>query len=63
MPDFDGIYQAINNEAAKTISSDYRYINRESDLGIRGLREAKKRYHPHHMEKIYFVKRENLLKV
>ena len=63
MPDFDGIYQAINNEAAKELAKDYKFINRESDLGIDGLREAKKRYHPHHMEKVFFVDRENLLKV
>jgi hypothetical protein len=63
MPDFDGIYQAINNEVAKLLAPKYTFINRESDLGINGLREAKKRYHPHHLENIYFVERENLLKV
>jgi hypothetical protein len=63
MPDFDSIYQAVNNEAAKILAADYTYINRESDIGIEGLREAKKRYHPHHMEKVYYVDRENLLKV
>ena len=63
MPDYDGIYQAINNEVALVLAPEYKFINRESDLGIDGLREAKKRYHPHHMEQVYYVDRENLLKV
>jgi len=63
MPDYDGIYQAINNAAAVILVGDYTFINRESDLGIEGLREAKIRYHPHHMEKVFYVDRENLLKV
>ena len=60
MPDYDGIYQAINNAAAKILAKDYKFINRESDLGIEGLKEAKKRYHPHHMEKVYYIEREGL---
>jgi hypothetical protein len=60
MPDFDGIYQAINKESASVIAENHEYINRQSDLGIKGLREAKKRYGPHHMEKIYYTLRENL---
>jgi hypothetical protein len=55
MPDFDGIYPAINNEAAKILVKDYKFINRESDLGIAGLRTAKERLHPDHMVKIYYI--------
>jgi hypothetical protein len=61
MPDFDGIYPAINNEAAKMLAKDYKYINRESDLGIEGLRTAKERLHPDHMVKIYYIDKADLL--
>jgi len=62
MPGYDGIYPAINNEAAKLIAKRYAYINRESDLGIEGLRTAKQRLHPHHMERIYYITKEELSK-
>lgn len=43
---FDGIYTAVNNLFAKSAAADYKYINREEDLGIDGLRKAKLSYHP-----------------
>lgn len=46
MPSFEGLYQAINNETAKTLAPRHMFINRQSDLGIEGLRTAKQRYHP-----------------
>jgi hypothetical protein len=61
--DCKGIYRAINAETAKFLVKDYRYINRESDMGIEGLREAKMRYHPDHMVEVHFVKREEIEKV
>ncbi|MBN2251175.1 MAG: DUF2156 domain-containing protein [Candidatus Altiarchaeota archaeon] len=60
MPGFEGIYPAINNEAAKILAERYKYINRQSDLGIKGLRTAKKRLRPDHMEKLYYIPREGL---
>ena len=57
MPDFDGIYQAINNETAKLLAQERTYINRQSDLGIPGLRTAKERYHPHHMIEVQHMTR------
>ena len=46
---FDGIYVAINNEFVKNTWADYKYINREEDMGIPGLRKAKLSYRPDHM--------------
>ncbi len=53
LPEYDGIYKVINQETATLLSRDYEFINRESDLGVPGLREAKMRYHPHHMVEVY----------
>ena len=55
MPGYRGIYQAVVNEAAKVLAEDFVYINRESDLGLPGLRTAKQRLHPHHMVELYYV--------
>ncbi|MCJ7443042.1 MAG: phosphatidylglycerol lysyltransferase domain-containing protein [Methanotrichaceae archaeon] len=55
-----GIYRAINAETAKFLVKNYIYINRESDMGIEGIREAKTRYHPDHMAEVHLIKREEL---
>lgn len=55
--DCEGIYKAINAEAAAVLAKDFAFINRESDLGVAGLREAKMRYHPHHMVEVCSIKR------
>lgn len=43
---FDGAYAAINNFHAKDAAVGYAYINREEDLGLEGLRRAKRSYFP-----------------
>jgi len=52
-PEFPGLYGVINQLFCKHAFSDMTYINREQDLGIEGLRKAKKSYHPHHMVNKY----------
>ena len=59
LPDCEGIYKAINTETATFLARDFTFINRESDLGVAGLREAKTRYHPHHMVEVYSLKRDS----
>ncbi len=61
LPDCEGIYKAINEETAKVLVAEgYRYINRESDMGVPGLREAKTRYHPDHMVEVHFISGNDL---
>jgi len=52
---YKGIYQIINRETAKFLSNDFKFINREADMGITGLRSAKEKYHPHHFVEVYHV--------
>lgn len=48
-------YSVINNLFLKNEFSDTKYVNREEDMGIEGLRIAKKSYNPCHMIKKYTV--------
>lgn len=46
-PEIKGVAQLINRETAKKLQDEgYSFINREQDLGIPGLRRAKKSYDP-----------------
>ncbi len=60
-PDYDGIYKAINQETAKILQKNFKFINRESDMNIPGLRKAKMSYHPHHMVQVFNLAKENIL--
>lgn len=43
---YQGIYPAINNEFCKAFAGKFRYVNREEDLGLEGLRKSKLSYNP-----------------
>ena len=63
LPDCEGIYKAINAETAQAVEDRFRFINRESDMGVPGLREAKMRYHPHHMVEVWYAARDDIERV
>ena len=41
-----GAGQVINHETAKILINDYKFINREEDMGFPGIRQAKRSYQP-----------------
>jgi len=57
-PEIKGIGQVINWETAKFMAPAYKYINREQDLGIEGLRQAKKSYSPEYIVSAFFLQRK-----
>lgn len=55
--DVQGAYPMINQQFLIHEASQYRYVNREEDLGEPGLRKAKESYHP------AFLQEKGLLKL
>jgi hypothetical protein len=54
-PGYEGLSQLVNREFARREWAGCRYVNREQDNGIAGLRRAKTSYHPHHFVKKYNI--------
>ena len=44
---FEGAFAIINQQMAEHLPQNFKYINREEDLGLEGLRKAKLSYHPY----------------
>lgn len=59
-PDKKGSAQLINWETARFLQGRYKYINREQDLGLEGLRQAKLSYEPSSLVKFYLGTLKNL---
>lgn len=55
LAEFDGVYKVINRETARVLLGRAEWINRESDVDAPGLREAKLRYHPNHLCKLWYA--------
>lgn len=53
--DIQGAFAMINREYAAQKLSGYRYINREDDMDMEGLRRAKRSYHPAFLVEKYFA--------
>lgn len=54
-PDVRGLYVAVNQLFLERLWSRYSLVNREQDLGVRGLRQAKESYHPDHLVDKYVL--------
>lgn len=50
---FKGLYQFFDRECARRLFPELEYINKESDMGIAGLNQVKRSYHPVMMVQSY----------
>ncbi|MDD5711632.1 MAG: phosphatidylglycerol lysyltransferase domain-containing protein [Smithellaceae bacterium] len=50
-----GLYQFLDNQCARRLFAGYRYINKESDMGIEELAQSKNSYNPIRRIKSYLL--------
>ncbi len=55
---YRGAYQAINKLFCENEWKDLKYVNREEDMGIEGLRRAKESYQPEFLVEKYYIEEE-----
>ena len=60
MGDFKGLYQVMNQRFCQEALSGFTFVNREQDLGIPGLRQAKESYFPDHRIMKYVLARTGI---
>jgi len=53
---FDGIYAMLNKQYVLNEWPDIKYINRQEDMGQKGLRKSKRSYYPEFMVRNYSLK-------
>ena len=56
---YRGAYQVINKLFCENEWKDCKYVNREEDMGLEGLRRAKKSYQPEFLVEKFIVEEEN----
>ncbi|MFQ7109861.1 MAG: phosphatidylglycerol lysyltransferase domain-containing protein [Dialister invisus] len=54
-PNIRGLYQAINRDFLMHEFAETEFVNREEDMGLPGLRQAKMEYNPDHFAEKYDV--------
>lgn len=59
-PSINGLYPVINQQYALHQCSDVTFINREEDMGLEGMRHAKRSYNPVRMIDKYIVTAKRL---
>ena len=55
-PEIRGLYAAINQQCCEQAWPDSKYVNREEDMGLEGLRRAKESYQPAYLLEKYIAK-------
>ena len=60
---YEGVYPMINQQYVKNECTEVDLINREEDMGIEGMRKAKRAYHPIKMIEKYMLSPRDLSQV
>ena len=53
--DFRGLYQIVCREFCKQLPESVEYVNREEDMGLENLRQAKEALKPEYMERLFYA--------